>query len=66
MSATGGRRLWRYWGMAVLAEGITPVVILPFLLPHFELQCEAGFVGRTLEDARIYSADWRAYLSSSA
>ena len=62
------RGLWReraYWGLTALAAATAIVAVLPFLLPYFELQRATGF-GRDLDEAVRYSADWRAYLASSA
>ena len=62
------RRLWRqpsYWLAFGGAAVVTVGVVLPFLLPYVELQRDTGFA-RTLDEARTYSADWRAYLASSA
>lgn len=61
------RRLWpssAYWRGVATAAAIAVLLVFPFFLPYRELQA-SGF-GRTLEDARQYSADWRAYLVSSA
>lgn len=62
------RGLWlsgRYWLTVGIAAAVAVLLVLPFLLPLVELQQETGF-GRSLEDAAQYSADWRAYLASSA
>jgi len=62
------RRSWtdaRYWGALAVAGAVTLAVVLPMFLPYLRLQRDAGF-GRTLEEAAQYSADWRAYLASSA
>ena len=62
------RRSWtdtRYWKAIVLAAAIGAVAALPVLLPYMQLQRSTGF-GRALEEARQYSADWRAYFASSA
>ena len=40
-------------------------VVLPFFLPYLEVQRETGF-GRSLDDARQWSAYWRSYLASGA
>lgn len=63
----GTRRSWtnaRYWGAIGLAAMVGFVVALPILVPYLQLQ-QVGF-GRTLADASRFSADWRAYLASSA
>ncbi len=38
---------------------------MPFFLPYMRVQKELGFT-RLLEDAAMYSADWQAWLASSA
>ena len=61
------RRLWtsaRYWGMVALAAAVALGLTTPFFLPYLEVQ-DAGF-GRTLDDARVYSANAGAWLASSA
>ena len=63
--ARGTWRQPRWWYLSVLAGAVAGLVVLPFFLPYIRLQDETGF-GRTLEDARRYSADWRAYFASSA
>jgi len=55
----------RWWGLAVLAGGVSVLTVLPFFVPFIELQSTTGFE-RTLDDSRRYSADWRAYFASSA
>src|SRR5262249_8065493 len=60
------RRLWKsgqYWTMVLFAAGLTLIVLVPFFIPYLTLQREMQFV-RTLEDARMFSADWRAWLAS--
>jgi len=62
------RRLWvrpRWWLLVLLAAAVSVLIVLPFFLPYMRLQKGAGF-GRTLDEAYRYSADWRAYLASSA
>ena len=62
------RRSWtdtRYWKAIVLAAAIGAIAALPVLLPYMQLQRSTGF-GRALEEASQYSADWRAYFTSSA
>ncbi|MBA3640581.1 MAG: hypothetical protein H0W53_15180 [Acidobacteria bacterium] len=63
--ARGTWREPRWWYLAGLAAAVAIVVVLPFFLPYIRLQDETGF-GRTLDDSRKYSADWRAYFASSA
>jgi hypothetical protein len=62
------RRAWmdvRYWAAIGLAAIVGAGVALPVVLPYMQLQRSTGF-GRALEEARQYSADWRAYLASGA
>lgn len=59
------RGLWRsrhYWLGAVLGLATAAVLTVPFLLPY-EVIREGGFA-RSLDDARLFRADWRAYLAS--
>jgi hypothetical protein len=63
-----GRRLWRstdYWIGIALAAVTSIGLTLPFFLPYLRVQDEGGFV-RTLDDAREYSANLAAWVSSSA
>ena len=56
---------WRrpsYWLWAALAAGLALAIIAPFFAPYAEVQAD-GFE-RTLDDARMYSVRWRAYLAS--
>ena len=55
----------RWWYLTLLAAAVAVIVVLPFFLPYIRLQDETGF-GRTLDDSRLFSADWRAYFASSA
>jgi hypothetical protein len=62
------RRLWReprFWLGAAGAATLLTVVVLPFFLPHLAAQRASGFA-RSLNDARIFSADWRSYLASAS
>jgi hypothetical protein len=62
------RRRWRdrdYWIGIVLAAFVSVALTVPFFLPYLNVQQEAGFA-RTLEDARMYSADIGAWLASAA
>ena len=57
------RRYWTGIATAVAAGGlITGVCFIPYL----EVGETHGAMVRTLDDARMYSADWRAYLASPA
>jgi hypothetical protein len=62
------RRLYAsraYW-LAIAAGAATSVgVVAPFFLPYLRVQREFGF-GRSLEESMMYSADWQAWLASSA
>jgi hypothetical protein len=64
----GTRRLWRdgnYWTGIGLAAFVSLALTVPFFLPYLQVQQEAGFA-RTIEDARMYSANVSAWLASSA
>jgi len=60
--ATTRWRDWRYWSLGLLAGATAIIIVAPFFLPYLTIQ-EEGFE-RTLADARVYSAGWRAYLAS--
>jgi len=47
------------WGLLWV---IAALITLPFMLPYAEIRSE-GFA-RSLDDARMFSADWRSYLAS--
>src|SRR5206468_6560403 len=62
------RRLWTtmdYWKAIAIAAAVGVAAALPVLVPYMQLQQTTGF-GRALDEARRYSADWQAYLASSA
>jgi hypothetical protein len=62
------RRYWtstRYWIAIAVAAFVSIAIVAPFFLPYLEIQRETGF-GRSLDDARTYSATWISYLASSA
>ncbi len=64
-SATRG--LWRsprYWGLIGVAAVVAVGLTLPFFLPYTHVQNQG--LGRTLDDARVYSANGTAWLASSA
>jgi hypothetical protein len=66
-SAAVGRR-WAeraYWSTVAVGAVVALAVSLPIFLPYMSLNRELGF-GRTLNDARPYSANWSAYLASSS
>ena len=57
--------LWRsrgYWLRATLALVTAAVLVLPAFIPYFAIR-EGGFE-RSLDDARLFSANWRSYLAS--
>ena len=62
------RRRWRdrdYWIRIALAAFVSIALTVPFFLPYLSVQKDAGFA-RTLDDARMYSADVGAWLASAA
>jgi hypothetical protein len=62
------RRLWRnrgYWIAIAIGAVVSIGVVAPFFVPYIRVQKELGFT-RLLEDAAMYSADWQAWLASSA
>ncbi|WP_396624985.1 hypothetical protein [Luteitalea sp.] len=62
------RGLWRsrsYWTSIALGAVVSLALVGPFFLPYMRVQKELGFT-RLLEDAAMYSADWQAWLASSA
>jgi hypothetical protein len=68
MVFAASRRLWRstdYWVGIGLAAFVSIALTVPFFLPYIYVQNEMGFA-RTLDDARMYSADVTAWIASSA
>jgi hypothetical protein len=68
MIVAATRQLWRdasYWGAVASAALVTFACVVPLFVPYLQLQRDTGFE-RPLNEAAIYSADWRAYLASSA
>lgn len=62
------RQLWTsrdYWIGIALAAFVCVGLTLPFFMPYIDVQREQGFA-RTLDDARMYSADLGAWFASSA
>jgi hypothetical protein len=62
------RRRWLdrdYWIAIALAAFVAVALTVPFFLPYLSVQQATGFA-RTLDDARMYSADAGAWLASSA
>lgn len=63
------RRLWRrpgYWIPVGAAAVLSLAIVVPFLLPYLQLAAGGAFADRTVDLARDFSADWRAYLASPA
>jgi hypothetical protein len=56
-------RSTQYWVGALLALVVAAAITAPFLVPYAQIRDE-GFA-RSLADARLFSADWRAYLASA-
>jgi hypothetical protein len=62
------RGLWRsreFWLAIGLAAFVSVGLTVPFFLPYLDVQKDTGFA-RTLDDARMYSADLGAWFASSA
>jgi hypothetical protein len=62
------RGAWRrpaYWVAAAGAAAVAVGLVFPFFVPFIYVQQELGFA-RSLDDAGMYSADWRAWLASAA
>lgn len=62
------RGLWRqraYWVCGVIAAVASIAIVSPFFVPYLRVQAELGFT-RSVEEAAFYSADWQAWLASSA
>lgn len=55
---------WRYWSLLAGAAGLSIGLVWPLFRHYLSLQ-DAGFE-RSLDESIAYSADWRAYLASSA
>lgn len=64
-AAHGTWRTPRYWSAIAVGALVSIALTLPFFLPFLWVQQELGFT-RTIEDARMYSAHWQAWVSSSA
>jgi hypothetical protein len=63
------RGFWRsprYWATVVLAAAVSGALVAPFIVPYLGPTEGGAFAERTIAQARIYSADWRAYLASPA
>lgn len=62
------RRQWadlRYWTAIAVAAAVALALAVPLFVPYLRLQQATGFT-RTLDEARMWSADWRTYFASSA
>lgn len=55
----------RFWIAIAVGALVAIVMVAPLFVPYLQLQRIEGFA-RPLDDARRYSADWRAYLASSS
>jgi hypothetical protein len=55
----------RYWSLVTLAAAVCIGLTAPLFVPYLEIQQETGFA-RSLDDARIYSANLGAWLASSS
>src|SRR5262245_47813454 len=67
LTSAAMRRRWTdraYWSAVAIAAVVAVGLAAPVFLPYVSLQRELGF-GRTLSDARPYSANWSSYLASS-
>jgi len=62
-SAWSGRwRDGRYWLLGLVAVATSVAIVAPFFAPYLGIR-DAGFT-RSLEEARLFRAGWRAYLAS--
>jgi hypothetical protein len=62
------RGQWRspaYWLCGAIGAVTSLALVVPFFLPYVRVQEELGFT-RSVEEAATYSADWRAWVASSA
>jgi len=55
----------RYWTLVAVAAAVCIGLTAPLFVPYLEVQQETGFA-RSLDDARIYSANLGAWLASSS
>ncbi len=66
LSITRGHwRRPRYWMLVALAAAVCIGLTAPLFVPYLEIQRETGFA-RSLDDARVYSANLGAWLASSS
>jgi hypothetical protein len=62
------RRRWTdraYWTAVAVAAGVSLALAVPLFVPYLQLQRDTGF-GRSLADARPWSAQWLTYLASAS
>jgi hypothetical protein len=64
-AALGEWRRRAYWYAVAVAAAVAIALAIPLFLPYLRLQREVGFT-RTVDEARLWAADWRTYLASSA
>lgn len=55
----------RFWSLVALAAAVCIGLTAPLFVPYLEIQQETGFA-RSLDDARVYSANLGAWLASSS
>lgn len=63
------RRLWRsrsYWSAVAIGAVTSMAIVTPFFIPYLQVQEEAGFGARGIEDAARWAARPHSYLVSSA
>jgi len=53
----------RYWLLGLGAAAVAAAAVAPFFVPFMDIR-SAGFE-RSLDDARLFSVTWRAYLASA-
>jgi hypothetical protein len=61
--ALGHWRRPRFWLWSLAALAVAFQITAPFLIPYEQIRTE-GFT-RSLDEARLFSADWRSYLASA-
>jgi hypothetical protein len=62
------RRRWtdlRYWSCIGVAALVAIALVLPLFLPYL-MHRQTGGIRRSLDEARLFSTTWRAYLASSS
>jgi hypothetical protein len=63
------RRLWpsrSYWSAVAIGAVTSMAIVTPFFIPYLQVQEEAGFGARGIEDAARWAARPHSYLVSSA